>query len=156
MKREKGKSGSGKGEVEKMKTLTKPSMHGPLEMSEKTWSVIAHHEPPPLQEYTKEKESGSPTTEENLPIGKPEKAILRSSRRPCSSIRLSSPSQLSVNACCAPRQQVPASSPDRKMGISKSNRIVILLVIDSAFFLLELVAGKALFSAPLPPESSLT
>lgn len=31
------------------------------------------------------------------------------------------------------------------MGLSKTNRIVILLVIDSAFFLLELITGEYLF-----------
>jgi hypothetical protein len=28
------------------------------------------------------------------------------------------------------------------MGLSKTNRIIILLVIDAAFFLLELITGK--------------
>lgn len=28
------------------------------------------------------------------------------------------------------------------MGLSKTNRIVILLVVDTAFFLLELIAGE--------------
>lgn len=32
------------------------------------------------------------------------------------------------------------------MGLSKTNRIIILLVIDSAFFLLELITGEH----PLP------
>jgi zinc transporter 1 len=29
------------------------------------------------------------------------------------------------------------------MGLSKTNRIIILLVIDTAFFLLELIAGSS-------------
>ncbi|KAF7505401.1 hypothetical protein GJ744_000947 [Endocarpon pusillum] len=39
------------------------------------------------------------------------------------------------------------------MGISKSNRIIILLVIDSAFFLLELVVGYAVHSLALVADS---
>lgn len=31
------------------------------------------------------------------------------------------------------------------MALSKSNRIIILLVIDTAFFLLELIVGMLLF-----------
>jgi hypothetical protein len=31
------------------------------------------------------------------------------------------------------------------MGLSKTNRIIILLVIDTAFFLLELIAGSSYF-----------
>jgi hypothetical protein len=68
-------------------------------------------------------------------IEKPEKAFLRSPRRVYSS------AELSVNACCAPH--VPLKRPtSRKMGLSKSNRIIVLLVIDSVFFLVELVVGK--------------
>ena len=52
-------------------------------------------------------------------------------------------SQLSLNQCCAPLGAT--ASPrlaQRKMGLSKSNRIILLLAIDSAFFLLELVVGQ--------------
>jgi zinc transporter 1 len=41
------------------------------------------------------------------------------------------------------------------MGLSKTNRIIILLVIDSAFFLLELITGEyslpQIRIKPLPP-----
>lgn len=44
--------------------------------------------------------------------------------------------------------RTPALGARRKpvvaMGLSKTNRIIILLVIDSAFFLLELITGKSL------------
>lgn len=40
------------------------------------------------------------------------------------------------------------------MGISKSNRILILLAIDSAFFLLELVVGKPLKYCILESDSN--
>lgn len=70
-------------------------------------------------------------------IEKPEKALLRTSPH------LSAPSLLSVNDCCAPPAQVTAITT-KKMAISKSNRIIILLVIDSAFFIVELVVGKGI------------
>ena len=74
-------------------------------------------------------------TPETQEIEKPEKAFLRSPRRVCSS------AELSVNACCAPH--APLKRPTSKtMGLSKSNRIIVLLVIDSVFFLVELVVGK--------------
>lgn len=74
-------------------------------------------------------------------IEKPQRAILRSPRGIRSSVHPPSPSKLSINECCAPRAPL-RSHTDKKMGISKSNRIIILLVIDSAFFLLELVVGR--------------
>ena len=50
-----------------------------------------------------------------------------------------------------PLLQTPARLSSRKrlaatatMGLSKTNRIIILLVIDSAFFLLELITGLSL------------
>jgi hypothetical protein len=51
-----------------------------------------------------------------------------------------SSSAVTVNECCAPR---PAQAPlaKTKMGLSKSQRIGILLGIDSAFFLVELCVG---------------
>jgi hypothetical protein len=70
-------------------------------------------------------------------IEKPEKAFLRSPR----SRSLCSSAELTVNACCAPH--VPLENTTGKtMGLSKSNRIIVLLVIDSIFFLVELVVGK--------------
>lgn len=82
-----------------------------------------------------------PTVRNPEHVEKPQRAILRSPRGICSSVHPPSPSELSINECCAPRAPL-RSPPDKKMGISKSNRIIILLVIDSAFFLLELVVGK--------------
>ena len=49
-------------------------------------------------------------------------------------------SATTLNECCAPKRAQPETS--RKMGLSKSQRIGILLAIDSAFFILELVVGK--------------
>lgn len=77
----------------------------------------------------------------DVAIEKPQKAVLRSPNTLCPSIPLSSPSQLSVDACCAPYAPASAAATS-KMGLSKSHRIIVLLVIDSAFFLLELVVGK--------------
>lgn len=45
------------------------------------------------------------------------------------------------------------------MGLTKTNRIIILLVIDVAFFLLELITGKHSLLGrvkPLPPLHRLT
>ncbi len=44
-----------------------------------------------------------------------------------------------LNECCAPR--APAAKPKAMMGLSKSQRIGILLGIDTAFFLIELSVG---------------
>jgi len=44
-----------------------------------------------------------------------------------------------VNECCSPR---PAQAPrGSRMGLSKSQRIGVLLGIDTAFFLVELIVG---------------
>jgi hypothetical protein len=74
-------------------------------------------------------------------IERPEKAVLRPTQFICSSIYLSSPSELSINSCCALRAHVTPVAAG-KMHLSKSNKIIILLVIDSIFFLLELVVGQ--------------
>jgi hypothetical protein len=114
--------------------LTKPDMHGPQdEISEKSANTF--------EDASSLPQHGSLIAQEFNHIQKPEKAILRSSRTVCSSVYLSSPSELSVNECCAPCAPV-AAVPTWRMGISKSNKIIILLIIDSAFFLLELVVGK--------------
>lgn len=39
------------------------------------------------------------------------------------------------------------------MGLSKTNRILILLAIDTAFFLLELIAGYSVHSLALVADS---
>jgi hypothetical protein len=44
-----------------------------------------------------------------------------------------------LNECCAPREKTPRLKG--MMGLSKTQRILVLLAIDSAFFLLELVVG---------------
>jgi hypothetical protein len=49
-------------------------------------------------------------------------------------------SESTIYECCAPRQ-AQASTKFRKMGLSKSQRICILLGIDSVFFVIELVVG---------------
>ncbi|KAJ5157721.1 Zinc/cadmium resistance protein [Penicillium canariense] len=54
------------------------------------------------------------------------------------------------------QSQAPLSAPGAKsatMKLSKTNRIIILLVIDSAFFLLELITGYAVHSLALVADS---
>lgn len=111
--------------------LTKADVHGPPEEMMDTSAATSQ-------------DTSSSLNNEVQQIEKPQKAILRSPRSFCSSIHLSSPSELSINACCATLAQVKVPTT-KTMGISKSNRIIILLVIDSAFFLLELVVGKELY-----------
>jgi hypothetical protein len=48
-------------------------------------------------------------------------------------------SEESLNECCSPGKKTRRSK--RKMGLSKTKRILVLLAVDSAFFLLELVVG---------------
>jgi hypothetical protein len=50
-------------------------------------------------------------------------------------------SSVTLNECCAP---APAQAPRNKskMGLTKTQRIGILLAIDSVFFLIELIVGK--------------
>lgn len=113
--------------------MTKPAVHGPPGELIIEKMATDFNEPPALAQ-----KDDSTSVQETVQIQKPEKARLKSPRSVCNSIHLSSPSKLSIQACCAPTAQVIP----RKMGISKSNRIIILLVIDSAFFLLELIVGK--------------
>jgi hypothetical protein len=89
-------------------------------------------------------EDSSPVKEihQTRKIEKPEKAFLRPPRRVCSS------AELSVNACCAPHVALKRPT-SKRMGLSKSNRIIVLLVIDSAFFLVELVVGMDSYSCHL-------
>lgn len=74
-------------------------------------------------------------------LTKPPQAYLR----PCRGVSSpSSPSKAStetLNECCAPlpAQKSPTATT---MGLSKTHRIIILLGIDSAFFLVELIVGK--------------
>ena len=81
-------------------------------------------------------------------IQAPEKAVLGPEPAVCLETLHPASSTLSVNACCKPNHRA-AASQDKKMGLSKSNRIIILLVVDSAFFLLELIVGKTA-SSPFP------
>lgn len=53
----------------------------------------------------------------------------------------SNPSSVTLNECCAPRP-AQAPPPKKKMGLTKTQRIGILLAIDSAFFVLELGVGR--------------
>lgn len=73
-------------------------------------------------------------------IQRPEQAVLGPDRSNTDFLNLPSPSTLSVNACCSPKRRSPQSQA--KMGMSKSSRIIILLVVDTAFFFLELIVGK--------------
>lgn len=52
-------------------------------------------------------------------------------------------SSVTLNECCAPAPLSAQARPlKKKMGLSKTQRIGILLGIDSAFFLVELIVGK--------------
>lgn len=78
--------------------------------------------------------------EQDLPStpAKPEPAYL--SPLPSHQSSPFSSSAATLNECCAPRTaQAPA--PKKKMGLTKTQRIGILLGIDSAFFIVELVVG---------------
>lgn len=50
-----------------------------------------------------------------------------------------------VYRLCCSQSHIPGSGSQTTMGLSKTNRIIILLVIDTAFFLLELIAGSYLW-----------
>ena len=50
-------------------------------------------------------------------------------------------SSVTLNECCAPRS-AQAPTTKKKMGLSKTQRISILLAIDSVFFLVELTCGE--------------
>ena len=76
-------------------------------------------------------------------VARPEKAYL-SPHKCLASLSPFSHSSTTLNECCAPSS---ATRPRKhwKMGLSKSQRIIILLGIDSCFFLIELIVGE------LPP-----
>ena len=59
----------------------------------------------------------------------------------------SSASTETLNECCAP-VRVPGPRSPIKMGLSKTQRICILLGIDAVFFLIELVVGESLSAKP--------
>lgn len=74
-------------------------------------------------------------------VTRPETAYLSPHRALPSFESLSSPSSIALNECCAPSNPQSTSAPTT-MGLSKTQRIGILLAIDSAFFLVELVIGE--------------
>jgi hypothetical protein len=49
----------------------------------------------------------------------------------------------SIHECCAIRAPAPRTETPAKMGLSKTQRICILLAIDSCFFLVELICGTS-------------
>lgn len=74
-------------------------------------------------------------------VKRPETAYFTPRRALPSFEFISTTSSLTLNECCAPsRPQTP--STHATMGLSKTQRIAILLAIDSAFFLVELIIGK--------------
>ena len=93
--------------------------------------------------------AGSPLLQR---ISRPEPAHLSLDTFHCDySSGLPSISELSLDECCIPHEaRAPARS--RKMA-SKTTRIVILLCIDVAFFLLELVVGYAVHSLALVADA---
>lgn len=54
---------------------------------------------------------------------------------------LSTTSSVTLNECCAP-SKLNTTTTQNTMGLTKSQRIGILLAIDSIFFLIELVIGE--------------
>ena len=77
-------------------------------------------------------------------VRKPDQAYFSPYRLPASPSSPSSPSTAStatIDECCAP--QLPrAPRTLGKMGLSKTQRICVLLAIDSGFFLVELTVGR--------------
>lgn len=108
-------------------------------------SASRRREPPPasagiISSIASHHHTISPVDTALQPIQKPAKAHLRGSGD--SSIPVCSfhaAAEESLNECCAPRKKTSRSK--RRMGLSKTKRILVLLAIDSAFFLLELVVG---------------
>jgi hypothetical protein len=83
-----------------------------------------------------------PLTQTDTPlenIQRPERAHIRGSGGISTLNRSSRESKESLNECCVPREKTVGSKG--KMGLSKTKRILVLLAIDSAFFLLELIVG---------------
>ncbi|KAK5027278.1 Zinc resistance conferring protein [Exophiala sideris] len=85
-------------------------------------------------------------------IQKPSEAYLSPYRLSSSPSTPFSASSETIHECCAPR---PAPPPRTRavMGLSKSQRIGILLGIDSVFFLIELIVGYAVHSLALVADS---
>ena len=73
-------------------------------------------------------------------IQRPEKAHIRGSADIPTLDWSSHASEESLNECCAPCKETVGSRG--RMGLSKTKRILVLLAIDSAFFLLELIVGR--------------
>lgn len=75
-------------------------------------------------------------------IRKPQQAYFRPYRRTSrsSSFSPSATSTDTVHECCAPVCARPPTTTS-KMGLSKTQRICILLAIDAVFFLIELICG---------------
>jgi len=69
------------------------------------------------------------------PIELPKKAYLNPYRHPHLS------STLSLDECCLSSRKDKEPRKRRGMALSKSSRIILLLAIDSAFFLLEITVG---------------
>ncbi len=92
-------------------------------------------------------------------IQKPAQVYLSPYRAPTSPASPSPPppppplraSAETLDECCAP---IPAKAPrtPSRMGLTKTHRILILLGIDSAFFLVELIVGEwcSTFYIPIP------
>jgi len=74
-------------------------------------------------------------------VRRPEAAYLSPHRALPSFESFSSPSSITLNECCAPSSPQSTSAPTT-MGLSKTQRIAILLAIDTVFFLIELIIGE--------------
>jgi hypothetical protein len=74
-------------------------------------------------------------------VRRPEAAYLSPHRALPSFEFLSTTSSITLNECCAPSRP-QTTLTHTAMGLSKTQRIAILLAIDSAFFLVELIVGK--------------
>jgi hypothetical protein len=82
------------------------------------------------------------------PIELPKKAYLNPYRHPPLSARLS------LDECCVSFRKDKEPRKRGGMALSKSSRIILLLAIDSAFFLLEIIVGMC--KACTPSSQMLT
>ena len=112
------------------------SPHSQLQSSPTPLPSCCH----PILSSSAEKHSHHDHT--SAPIPKPQQAYFSPyTRHPPPSSSPVTTSTETLNECCAPIR-VPGVRPAKKMGLSKTQRICILLGIDAVFFLIELVVGE--------------
>jgi hypothetical protein len=106
-----------------------------------TTNASPRHEPPPAGIISSfaSRHTLTPIDTPLETIQKPKRAYLRGAGDSSISHWDFHASEESLDECCSPGKKTRKSK--RKMGLSKTKRILVLLAIDSAFFLLELVVG---------------